>query len=143
MPGLVNGVIVQMPGSESIYHETYFNWSGSSLIAEFNRSAISGGILQAWHHVPVFSEIESHIDAETFYFVSGVAIMLFADIHNGKADLESAQMVRIQPGTQMIIHAGKGHFVPVAEGDEPVQIIVVAPKMDAPRVSLSEVITGV
>jgi len=41
-----------------------------------------------------------HIDAEMFYFVSGVALMLFIDVKDDQAVLETSQVVRIQPGTQ-------------------------------------------
>jgi mannose-6-phosphate isomerase-like protein (cupin superfamily) len=142
-PGLVGDIKAQMPGAVAPYKDTYFEWIGSSLICKFRTPEISGGILKTWHHVPIFSEIETHIDAEMFYFVSGVAIMLFMDVDGGQPNLDSAQIVRIQPGTQIVIPAGKGHFVAVAEGDEPVEMIVVAPKMDAPRITLPIPVEGV
>ena len=98
--------------------------------------------LKVWHHVPSFKEVESHTSAEFFYFVSGVALLPFVDLKDGVADMKTLQIVRIQPGTQLIISAGKGHFVPVAEGAEPVQIVVVSPKVDAPRVSLADEVIG-
>jgi hypothetical protein len=51
--------------------------------------------------------------------------------------------VRIQAGTQIIVAAGKGHFVPVAEGPEYVAAVVISPKMAAPRLSLPETVEGV
>lgn len=135
-PGFVTGVDVQMPGAIQPHQERYFEWTGSSMVAKMHTNEISGGVLKAWHHTPLFREIETHIDAEMFYFVSGVALLLFMDVKIGQPDPETAQVVRIQPGTQIVISAGKGHFVPVAEGDEPLEIIVVAPKMDAPRLPL-------
>jgi hypothetical protein len=141
-PGLVAGVEVQMPDTVQPYEERYFEWSGSSLIASFNTNLVTGGVLKTWRHTPVFQEIEFHQDAEMFYFVSGVALILFVDIKGGEPDQKSAQLVRVQPGTQIVIGAGKGHFVPVAEGDDPVEIIVVAPKMDAPRMLLRDEIVG-
>jgi oxalate decarboxylase/phosphoglucose isomerase-like protein (cupin superfamily) len=54
-----------------------------------------------------------------FYFVSGVALMLFADVKDGQANLETAQIVRIQPGMQIIVTPGKAHFVPVAADATP------------------------
>jgi oxalate decarboxylase/phosphoglucose isomerase-like protein (cupin superfamily) len=141
-PGLVDGVEVQMPSEAELYREAYFEWMASPLVAHFKTYDISGGILKAWHHEPVFREAEAHVDAETFYFVSGVALMLFVDYQDGQPDMETAQIVRIQPGTQIVISAGKGHFVAVAEGDEPVYMIVIAPKMDAPRVSLPNPVEG-
>ena len=143
VPGLVDGVKVQVPDTVQSYKERYFEWSGSSLTACLSTNQVTGGVLKTWRHVPVFQEIEFHVDAEMFYFVSGVALLLFVDIKAGEPDLQSAQLVRVQPGTQIVISAGKGHFVPVAEGDDPVEIIVVAPKMDAPRMSLSEEIIGI
>ena len=141
--GLVIGVEVQLPQQGETYKETYFEWTATSVIAKMNTKEISGGVLRAWHHTPVFNEIESHIDTEMFYFVSGVALMLFIDIKDGKPDINSAQFVRIQPGTQISISPGKGHFVAVAEGSEPMCAVVVAPKMEAPRMRLTEAVEGV
>lgn len=143
VPGLVNGIDIQMPGEAITYRETYFEWTGSTLLAEFNKKDIGGGILKAWHNVPVFHEAETHIDAEMFYFVSGTALMMFIDYKDGQPDIETAQIVRIQPGTQLVIPAEKGHFVAVAEGDEPMYAIVVAPRMDAPRAALSMPLKGI
>jgi hypothetical protein len=141
-PGLVRGVEVYLPSGEGVYKETYFEWAASPLRAKFSSQEISGGILKVWHHVPVFSEMEKHADAEMFYFTIGVALMPFVDLVNGQPDMATLQIVRIQPGTQLIIAAGKAHFVPVAEGSEPVGIIVVAPKMEAPRVTLALPVKG-
>jgi hypothetical protein len=142
-PGLVNGLEVQMPEEVDPYKDTYFEWVATSLITKFKTSEISGGLLKAWHHIPIFREIETHIDAEMFYFLRGVAIMLFMDVRLDQPVLESVQIVRVQPGTQLIIPEGKGHFVAVAEGDEPVEMVVVAPKMDAPRIALPKPIEGI
>jgi hypothetical protein len=141
-PGLVTGVDVQLPIRTDTYKETYFEWTPTSIVTKMKTNSISGGVLCAWHHMPVFHEMESHIDAEMFYFISGVALMLFIDLKNGKPDTETAQIVRIQPGTQLSIAAGKGHFVAVAEGSEPICAVVAAPKMDAPRMALSEPVKG-
>jgi mannose-6-phosphate isomerase-like protein (cupin superfamily) len=141
-PDLVKGVEVQLPPVQPGYRETYFEWTPSSLTAQFKSPEVSGGILEAWRHTPVFTEVETHVDAEMFYFVSGVALMLFADLKDGKADLETVQIVRIQPGTQIIIAVGKAHFVPVAADSEPVVALVVSPKMSAPRVALAEAVEG-
>ena len=142
-PGLVNGIDVQMPDAVMPYRDTYFEWYGSELVSRFRKSEISGGILKTWHHVPIFKEIETHVDVEMFYFLSGTAIMLFMDVKDAQPDLDSAQIVRIKPGTQIIIPAGKGHFVAVAETDEPVEMVVVAPKMEAPRMALPKPVEGI
>jgi hypothetical protein len=139
---LINGVTVMMPEDGEVYKENFFEWKASTLVTEFKTGYISGGVLCTWHHTPIFCEIETHVDKEMFYFVSGTAIMLFMDVVDGKPVLGTAQIARIQPGTQIIIEAGKGHFVAVAEGSEPVYAVVVAPKMDAPRLPLDEAVIG-
>jgi hypothetical protein len=141
-PGVVKGVEVLMPAAADPYQETYFEWTASPLTAKFQKSEVSGGILQAWHHTPTFTEVETHCDQEMFYFISGIALMLFVDVKDGQADLATAQMVRIQPGTQIIITAGKAHFVPVAADAQPVLAVVVSPKMAAPRIALAETVEG-
>jgi hypothetical protein len=140
---LVKGVAVQLPLAQPGYRETYFEWTPSSLTAPFQSTEVSGGVLRAWRHTPVFREIETHVDAEMFYFVSGVALMLFVDVKDGQVDLDTAQIVRVQPGTQLVIEAGKGHFVAVAESEALVEMIVVSPKMDAPRMELADVVEGI
>jgi len=140
---LIKGVTVQMPRTVSAYKESYFEWTPSALTAKFNSTEISGGTLISWHHVPVFNEIETHIDKEMFYFISGTAIMLFIDVKQGQPDLKTAQIVRIQAGTQLIIEAGKGHFVPIAETSDPLSVIAVSPKMEAPRISLPVILEGI
>lgn len=142
-PRLVNGVDVQLPARESGYRENYFEWTASSLTGKFQTSLISGGILQAWRHTPVFREVECHEDAEMFYVMQGTALMMFMDYQNGAPDISTAQIVRLKAGTQIVIHEGKGHFVPVAEDSDPVVIVVMSPKMDAPRKILPEPVEGV
>jgi hypothetical protein len=142
-PKLVPGIEVQMPAAVVPDRENYFEWTVSSLVAKMHTNEVSGGVLRAWRHAPVFREIETHIDAEMFYFVSGVALLLFIDVKDGQPDPETAKLVRVQPGTQIVISAGKGHFVPVADGDETLEVIVVAPKMEAPRMPLPVVIEGI
>jgi mannose-6-phosphate isomerase-like protein (cupin superfamily) len=142
-PDLVNGVEVLLPDDLPGYQETYFKWAASPLVVNFQKTEVSGGILEARRHIPVFTEVETHCDNEMFYFLSGVALMLFVDLKDGHTDLETAQIVRVQPGTQIIISAGKAHFVPVAEGSEHVVAVVVSPKMSAPRITLSEPVEGI
>ncbi len=136
----IEGVSVHMAKDDVSSEEGYFVWKESPLTAKFESGAVSGGIIEAWHHKLEFAEAEYHVDQEMFYFVSGTAIMLFVDLKEGIADPESVQVVRIPAGTQLIIERGKGHFVAIAEGNEPVKIVVAAPKMEAPRVELNEVV---
>jgi oxalate decarboxylase/phosphoglucose isomerase-like protein (cupin superfamily) len=124
-PGMVNGVDVALPGNVN-YREDYFEWKEAPLSTRFETKVISGGTLKCWHSIPSFREAENHVDAEMFYFIKGIAIMLFLDYKDGAPDPDTAQVVRIQPGTCIVIHKGKGHFVPVAEDDTPIEIVVVA-----------------
>lgn len=132
-----------MPAAVVPDRENYFEWTISSLVAKMHTNEVSGGVLRTWRHAPIFQEIETHIETEMFYFVSGVALLLFMDVKEGQPYLETAQVVRIQPGTQIVISAGKGHFVPVVDGDETLEVIVVAPKMEATRMPLPAVIEGI
>jgi mannose-6-phosphate isomerase-like protein (cupin superfamily) len=141
-PGLVPGLAVAMPG-DAPYCETYFEWTAIPLTCVFRTTEIGGGSLKAWKSAPLFSEVETHVDAELFYFLAGTALMLFADMKSDRPDMASAQIVRIVPGTRIIIPAGKAHFVPVAETDIPLSVVVVAPKMDAPRFGLPEPVRGI
>jgi len=141
-PGLVSGLSVAMPG-DSPYGEAYFEWTAAPLTTTFRTKEISGGTLKAWKSLPSFSQVETHVDAEMFFFLEGTALMLFADVRGGKPDPESLQIVRIPAGTRVIIPQGKAHFVPVAQDDTPVSIVVVAPKMEAPRMGLQETVVGV
>lgn len=139
----VKGIRTYFPEKSVSGQERYFKWEESSLLAKFNTGEVSGGILSAWHHALEFQQVEFHKDEEMFYFLSGSAIMLFIDIYEGKVKMETAQVVRIPMGTQIVIEKGKGHFVAIAEGDEPVKMVVVSPKISAPRVNLEETIYAV
>ncbi len=141
-PGLVPGLTVAMPG-DAPYREAYFEWTAIPLTGVFKTPQIAGGSLKSWKSDPLFHEVETHVDAEMFYFLAGTALMLFADMKSGKPDMASAQVVRIAPCTRLIIPAGKAHFVPVAETDVPLSVVVVAPKMEAPRFDLPEPVRGV
>lgn len=137
-PGAVNGVDVQMPGAAKAYKEKWFEWTATTLCSNIKTTELAGGVLDVWKHTPVFSELEFHQDNEMFYFIQRTAIMPFADIKDGKIDMNSVQLVRVQSGTQIIIHPNKAHFVAVAQDDTPVKIIVASPAMDAPRLPLAE-----
>ncbi len=141
--GLVKGVHVTLPKDATPEPNAYFEWTGMPQTATLNTNVITGGTIRAWRHQPLFTKVENHIDAEVFFFVSGTAIMLFVDYLDGVPQLDSAQMVRIYPGTQIVIDAGKGHFVPVAQDDVPVLAVVASPAMPAPITELPEPVLGV
>lgn len=131
----ISGVTVVTARDLAPYRESNFVWTATPLAASFKSCDVSGGFLKMSYHAPVFSQVETHVDDESFFFVSGTALMLFADMKDGAVDLDSARIVRIRPLTQFIVKAGEAHFVAVAETDEPVYAVVVSPKMDAPASS--------
>lgn len=140
---LINGVVVQLPDSAHTEKGEYFEFTPTDLITDYKRAQIGGGILRSSHHKVEFHTAEYHEDRETFIFFSGIAVMLFIDIENGSAKIESARLVRIQKGTKLVIEPGKGHYVPVAEGNEPVCAVVEAPPMPAVKVELPEIVFAI
>lgn len=142
-PGMIKGVTVALPQDFQPNQDHYFEWSAAPLTAQFQQGAVTGGVLKAWRHEPVFTQAETHVDNEMFYFLSGTALMLFVDYKNGTPDVETAQIVRIPAGTQLIIEKGKGHYVAVAQDDETVRAVVVAPPMEAIKAELAEPVRGV
>ena len=138
----IKGVTVAVDTTQGTYKETYFEWTGFPVVSPFKSNDISCGLLQGWRHTPEFNEIEYHEDYEQFYFYQGNCIMLFVDIENEKPVIESAQIVYIPQGTQLDIAPGKGHFVAVANEDT-FKALVIAPKQDSPRYSLTETIKGI
>lgn len=137
----IPGVTVKLPDTYAPYRERYFQWTAFPIVSHFETGDIQCGLLEGWHHVPAFSEIEYHADKELFYFLHGTALMLFCDIEDGAPVMASCQIVRIPAGTELEIPAGKGHFIAVAE-DEHFQAIVVSPKQDAPRMALTDTVEG-
>lgn len=137
----INGVRYYLAKPES-YKETYFEWTALPLITPFQHSEIMNGILQGWHHTPVFSEIEYHEDYEQFYFFQGDCFMYFVDLQDGTPDLSTSQIVYIPEGTQLDIAPNKGHFIAVADKDT-FKAMVTSPKQDAPRIQLAETVKGV
>lgn len=137
----VKGVRFLNTGSCGPYREKYFEWTPFPMVSLFHNNSVMMGVLEGWHHVPAFTEIEYHEDRELFFFIEGTALMLFVDIENGATDMDSLEMIRIPAGTQMEIEQGKGHFVPVAEGGY-FKALVVSPVQDAPRIKLGEMIVA-
>ena len=139
----IAGVRVSQPQEyrKGLYSEDYFTWAGMPLVSAFKTNQIMMGVLEGWHHTPNFSKIEYHEDKESFYFMSGVALMYFVDIRDGKPVMETSQIVRIPAGVELEIEAGKGHFVAVAESDS-FSALVTSPVQDAPRIELPETVCG-
>lgn len=140
--GVVSGVRVAkaLPVTS---RSDYFEWTANPICTYFQLEGMTGGFLVSHQKECRFDQVETHVDDEVFFFVSGVGLMLFMDYQDGVPDMETAQIVRIQPGTILTIEKGKGHFVAIAEGQDPVCAVVCAPPMEAPSLPLPESIWGV
>lgn len=138
----VPGVHFARPDSNELYQEAYFTWQPMGPCGDYHTMQIGGGYLVAYRHVPEYREIEYHEDTEIFYFTSGDVVMPFCTIRDGVPDMQTLQIVYIPEKTQLILEPGTGHFVPVAANGLTAQIVVVAPKMDAPRLSLPTPVVG-
>ncbi len=141
-PGVVSGLKVQMPGVIKPFDGGYFKWYPSDIIASFKTADVSGGVLETFKKEIEYTQVEHHVDGETFYFISGECVMLFCDLENGAVAEDSIRLVRIQPGTQIEIPAGKAHYAPIPTKDEMTQVIVVCPKLESPLVQLQEPVTA-
>ena len=139
IPGVRFGYIADC----DVHRESYFTITPLGLHSTFQSADnVVCGMLEGWHHVPEFHVLETHKDVETFVYTDGVALMPFCDIVDGKPDLSTAQIVRIEAGTQVEVAAGKGHFVAVAEGDH-FRTLVYCPDQAAEWIALTEAIEGV
>ena len=136
--GLIDGVDVQMI-NEVRPTGDYFDWRPSDIVTKFATNEISGGLVEGRFKPIEYDEVEYHIDAEVFYFVSGEGVMLFCDLREGEAVPESYVMLRVKAGMQISVSPGKAHFVPISTNrSEPVKAAVVSPKMEALMVPLKE-----
>ena len=138
----VTGVHFAQPTEVACYRESYFTWQPMELGGLFQESPVSGGYLYTRRHPPEYRELEYHTDMEIFYFVKGDVIMPFCTLRNGMPDMQTLQLIYIPENTQLVIEKNVGHFVPVAANCETASIVVVAPKMDAPRVPLPYPVRG-
>lgn len=134
------GLIVQMPEEGNVYQDDYFYWKGSLIPACFQTKRISTGTMKTWHRDPVFQKLEFHEDYEKFVFLTGTALFPVADTRDGAVCDESFRVLRVSPGTEVLVPPGKAHFMPIAERDEPVRITVVCPEMPFYHVFLSEAV---
>lgn len=132
------GLTVQMPEDGNVYQEDYFYWKGSTGSVDFQTNRISTGSMKTWHRTPVFRKLEYHEDYEKFIFLAGTALFPVADVKDGAVCAGSFHVLRVKPGTEVVVPPGKAHFMPVAEGDEPVRITVVCPEMPFYHVFLPE-----
>lgn len=138
----ISGVKVQLSSEYDIYEENYLRWSGTRLMLDLKSTSVAGGVLKVWRHQPVFQKLEYHDDREKFVFLQGTVIMPFVDVKDGKIIEDSLQYVRIPAGTEIIIEAGKAHFMPVACDSDSALMVVVSPDMPFYHVFLEEPVLG-
>lgn len=121
--------------------EAYFTCTPMPIKTQIRSNVMVCGILQGWHHTPVFQTWETHADAETFYYYEGTALMPFCDMKDGKPDLSTAVIVRIPAGVQVEVAPGKVHFVAVAETDY-FRCVCYCPDQGADRIEADEAVEG-
>lgn len=138
----LNSVTVQLPDAVPAEQVGHYKWFPSSITVPFSTTQISGGIVYAYPHAIEFDKVEYHEDYELYSFYQGSAAMILCDIVDGKPVSESIQLIRIEAGTQLLLHPYKGHYVPIALGEEAVRFNVVSPKMAAHYAKLEETVTA-
>lgn len=134
----LNSVTVQLPNSVPAQQVGHYKWFPSSITASFSTTKISGGIVHAYPHAIEFEKVEYHDDYELYCFYEGSAAMILCDIEDGAPVEGSIQLIRVEAGMQLLLHPGKGHYVPIALGEEAVRFTVVSPKMPAHYAELKE-----
>ena len=138
----MEGVRVALPGTEGVLRKNHFEWISFALETKETTDRIISGLLEGWHHEVKFTEVEYHINPENFYFYEGTCLMLFADKTEEDEIIEgSLKLVRIHPGTQVEVAAGKCHYVPIPETDT-FKAFVFTPIHESLMIDLPEEVTG-
>ena len=137
----IKGVRVAMPGTGNVLRRGNFEWTSFPLETALKTNKVISGLLQGWHHELCFHQVEYHEDTENFFFMEGVSLMLFCDRNGDVPDMSTLQLVRIQPGTQVEVEAGKCHYVPIPETDF-FKAYVFTPLQDSVLLPLEEIVTA-
>lgn len=124
-----------------VIRENYFECRPMPIVTEMEDSRIMCGILEGWHHTPVFDQAETHKYAETFYYFEGVALMPFFGATDGSPDPSKAVIVRIPAGVQVEVLPGAWHYVAVAEDDH-FACVVYSPDQPSIKQPLPEAVCG-
>lgn len=130
-------VRVALPGTGSVLKRDNFEWTAFPLETTFRTNRLISGLLEGWHRTIVFDTVEYHEDTENFLFLEGVSLMLFCDREGDRLLPESMKLVRIKPGTQVEVKAGKCHYVPIPETDR-FRAYVVTPLQESILIPLAE-----
>ncbi|NLI54054.1 MAG: hypothetical protein GX417_06965 [Clostridiales bacterium] len=130
-------VRVALPNTGSVLRRGNFEWTAFPVETVFKTNRLISGLLEGWHRMIEFDTVEYHDDAENFLFFEGVSLMLFCDREGDRLLPESMQLVRIMPGTQVEVKAGKCHYVPIPETDR-FRAYVVTPLQESILIPLAE-----
>lgn len=133
------GVDVFVPKPEDAFCEDYFE---CRFYPEPNRGDCVVDWLVTREAEVKFDRIETHSVPEVAYFLTGTAIMPFAQMRDGKVDLSTMHIVRIPAGTQITIGPGVPHYVPMAADGETVHAMYVHPACEAPKAPIGEMVWG-
>lgn len=140
----VNGITLQLPEQLERHEEGYYRYYPSTIVTEFKDPAVSGVLVVTYPYEIVYSQAEYHEDYELYNFIEGEAVVLLCDLDENLCTVPgSEQIVKVEAGVSILLHPHKGHFAPIALGDKAIKYTVVAPKMDGPRVPLSDTFKGV
>ena len=137
----ISGVRFAFPGEENLLCSGHFEWRSFPLETMLRTNKVISGILQGWHRTVEFDTLEYHDDTENFYFTEGTCIMPFGTRVGDSVDPDSLQLVRIRPGTQVEVKAGKLHYVPIPLGDT-FRAYVFTPLQESKFVQHQELLIG-
>lgn len=134
---LVKGVRFASVTEGTLLEKEHFQWTSFPLETSLKTNQVISGLLQGWHQKVLFHTVEYHEDTENFFFLEGECIMPFCDRDGDLPDMTTLQLVRIRPGTQVEVSAGKCHYVPIPLTDT-FKAYVFTPLQESVLLALSE-----
>lgn len=135
----VRGVRFAFASQGALLEKEHFEWRSFPLETSLKTNKVISGWLQGWHRTIEFDTVEYHGDTENFFFIEGECIMPFCDQKDDKADMGTLQLVRILPGMQVEVEAGKCHYVPIPLTDY-FRAYVFTPRQESVLLPLEETV---
>ncbi|MCI8333060.1 MAG: hypothetical protein HFH25_00585 [Lachnospiraceae bacterium] len=135
----VKGVRFAPVSKSVLLQKEHFEWTSFPLETGLKTNRVVSGLLKGWHRTVEFDTVEYHEDTENFFFMEGECIMPFCDQKQGEADMDTMQLIRILPGTQVEVQAGKCHYVPIPLTDC-FRAYVFTPLQESVLISLKETV---
>lgn len=133
----VNGVRFAFAEDGMLLAKEHFEWTSFPLETALKTNKVISGLLQGWHQKVEFHTVEYHEDTENFFFFEGECIMPFCDRNGEVPDMDTLQFIRIRPGTQVEVKAGKCHYVPIPLTDT-FRAYVFTPQQESVLMPLAE-----